>query len=69
VAGDAHGRHAELRNPPAQLRQAVGSVEERVLAVEMEMDEVAGHRTILSLFPVQVASGLREKESVMEAGP
>ncbi len=31
------------RDPPAELRESVGAVEEGVLAVEMKVDEVAGH--------------------------
>ncbi len=44
VVGDRDRRHAELGDALAQLGQSVGAVEEGVLAVEMEVDEVAGHR-------------------------
>jgi hypothetical protein len=43
VVRDGNRRHPELAHPTAELRQAIGSVEQRVLRVEMEMDEVAGH--------------------------
>ncbi len=43
VVGDRDGRHRKLRHPPTQLRQPVGTVQERVLAVKVEMNEVGGH--------------------------
>ena len=44
VVGDGDRGHAELRHALAELRQAVGAVEERVLTVKVKVDEVAGHR-------------------------
>jgi hypothetical protein len=44
VVGDRDRGHAELGDPAAELGQPVGAVQERVLAVEMKVDEVAGHR-------------------------
>ena len=44
VVGDRHRRHAELRDSLAQFGKPVRAVEKGVLAMEMEMNEVAGHR-------------------------
>ena len=49
VVGDGDRRHPELGDPLAQLRQTVRAVEKGVLAVEVKMDEVAGHRPIVAL--------------------
>ena len=43
MVGDRHGGHPELGDPLAQFGEPVGAVEEGVLAVEMEVNEVAGH--------------------------
>jgi hypothetical protein len=47
VVGHGDGRHPELSHAAAELRQAIGAVEEGVLAVEREVDEVRGHESIL----------------------
>jgi hypothetical protein len=47
VIGHGDCGHPELANALAEFRQAVGAVEERVLAVEVKVDEIAGHVRIL----------------------
>jgi hypothetical protein len=47
VIRDSDGGHPELADALAELRQAIGAVEEGVLAVEMKVDEIAGHVRIL----------------------
>ena len=44
VVGESHGRHAQLLRPLDELLHAAGAVEQRILAVHVEMDEVGGHR-------------------------
>ena len=44
VIGHGDRRHLELPDAAAQLSQPVGAVEKRILRVEVEMDEVGGHR-------------------------
>jgi len=43
VVGERHGGHAELPGPPHQVFHAAGAVQQRVLAVDVEMDEFGGH--------------------------
>jgi len=45
VVGDRDGGHAELGDAAAELRETIRAIEEGVLTVEMEVNEVAGHRT------------------------
>jgi len=44
VVGERDGGHLELLRPPHQVAEAVGAVEEGVLAVRVEMDERHGLR-------------------------
>ena len=43
VVGERHGGHAQLPGPPHELADTAGAVQQRVLAVHVEMDEVGGH--------------------------
>ena len=43
VIGERHRRHAQLLGPLDQLADPAGAVEQRVLAVHVEMDEGGGH--------------------------
>jgi hypothetical protein len=46
VVGQRDGRAAVFRRPPAQAVNAAGAIQERVLTVNVEMNELA-HRTAL----------------------
>jgi hypothetical protein len=48
VVGHRDRGHLELSNPPAELSDAIGTVQEGVLSVEVEMDEVGRHLPILA---------------------
>jgi hypothetical protein len=69
VVGDGDRRHPELGNPAAELRKPVGAVEQGVLAVKMEMDEVAGHGTILSQFVAKESPLLLSRNAALPVGP
>jgi hypothetical protein len=43
VVGEPHGGHLELGRARRQGRDPAGAVEDRVLAVDVEMDELGGH--------------------------
>src|SRR5665647_2913029 len=43
VVGERHGRHAQLLGPLDEALHTAGAVEQRVLAVDVEMDEIGGH--------------------------
>ena len=43
MLGDRHRRHLQLHRLVEHLLDPAGAVEQRVLGVEMEMDEVAWH--------------------------
>src|SRR5665647_1647108 len=43
VVGERHGRHAQLLGPLDEALHTAGAVEQRVLAVDVEMHEIGGH--------------------------
>ena len=43
VVGERHGGHAELVGPPHEVFHTAGAVEQRVLAVHVEMNEWGAH--------------------------
>ena len=43
VVGERHGRHAQLLGPLDEALHTAGAVEQRVLAVDVQMDEIGGH--------------------------
>jgi hypothetical protein len=63
VIGDGDRRHSQIRDSLAEFRQPVGAVEQGVLAVKVEMDEVAGHLPILRHFDAQLMSDAPSEKS------
>ncbi len=47
VVGERHGRHLESRRLGRQLRDPARPVENRILGVDMQMDEGGGHREVI----------------------
>jgi hypothetical protein len=64
VIGDGHGRHAVLQDVLDQVLRPVRAVEERVLGVEMQVDEVGRHACRILGVPRADSEGIGER-----AGP
>jgi len=65
VVGDRDGGHAELGDAAAELRETIRAIEEGVLTVEMEVNEVAGHRTRIILSAI--GRGAAEKSAAAKS--
>src|SRR5258705_9049019 len=56
MLGDGHRRHLQFDRPVEQLFDPAGAVEERILGMEVKMDEIAHCRwpsTVFNLIPIR----------------
>jgi hypothetical protein len=51
VIGEAEGRHVELRGPGSERLDLASSIEQRVLAMDMQMDRSGAHPSIMPTAP------------------